>query len=195
MVVLAVKRERTRREQSLQDRDRLREPGDAHARTVEGHPGLLVVDRHPARADAELEAAVGEQIERGHLAREHHRVLVVVAEHERADAQRVGDGRDVRERDRGREIVVDEVIGHEERRVAERLGLARLLGELPPRAALGRDDTESKRTIHGSGPYPLASRSSPSRRGRVRSRRGRQLRPTRRSRSVGSRAARCDRRD
>ena len=130
MVVLAVERERARREQALQDRDRLREARDAHARAVERDARLLVVGGHPARADAELEPAVGEQIERRHLAREHDRMLVVVAEHERTDAQRVGDRGDVRERDRRREIVVDEVVGHEERRVAERLGLAGLLGQL-----------------------------------------------------------------
>ena len=135
-VVLAVERERTRREQALQDRDRLREPRDAHAGPVERHAGLLVVDGHPARADAELEATVGEQVERRHLARQHDRMLVVVAEHERTDAQRVGDRGGVRERDRRREIVVDEVVGHEERRVAERLGLAGLLGELLAGAAL-----------------------------------------------------------
>ena len=88
LVVLAVERERARREQPLHDRDRLREPRDAHARTVERDAGLLVVGGHPARADAELEAAVGEQVERRHLARAHDGMLVVVAEHERADAQR-----------------------------------------------------------------------------------------------------------
>ena len=49
-------------------------------------------------------------------------MLVVVAEHERTDAQRVGDRGRVRERDGRRELVVDEVVGHEERRVPERLG-------------------------------------------------------------------------
>ena len=120
----------------------MRTPG-----AVERHARLLVVGGHPARADAELEPAVGEQVERRHLAREHDRMLVVVAEHERADAQRVGDGGDVRERDRRREVVVDEVVGDEERRVAERLGLARLLGQLLARAALGGDDTEAESAI------------------------------------------------
>ena len=96
-------------------------------------------------------------------------MLVVVAEHERADAQRVGDRGDVRERDRRREVVVDEVVGHEERRVAERLGLARVLGQLLAGAALGRDDTETEFAIvHEAGPYRRVagvSPSSPSRRG------------------------------
>ena len=95
-VVLAVERERAVGEEPLEDRDRLREPRDAHAGAVERHAGLLVVGGHPARADAELEPAVGEQVERAGLACEHDRVLVVVAEHERADAQRVGDGGGVR---------------------------------------------------------------------------------------------------
>ena len=54
-------------------------------------PALLVVGGHPPRADAELEPAVGQQVERRRFVGEHDRVLVVVAEHERADAQRVGD--------------------------------------------------------------------------------------------------------
>ena len=55
---------------------------------VEREAGLLVVGGHPARADAELEPAVGEQVDRRRLVGEHDRVLVVVAEHERADPQR-----------------------------------------------------------------------------------------------------------
>ena len=88
-------------------------------------------------------------------------MLVVVAEHERADAQRVGDGGDVRERDGRREVVVDEVVGHEERRVAERLGLARLLGELLARAALGRDDTEAELRSCITGRDPIRSPRQP----------------------------------
>ena len=149
--MLAVERERARREQALEDRDRLGQPRDAHARAVERHPRLLVVGGHPARADAELEPAAGQEVERRHLAGEHYGVLVVVAEDERTDAQCVGYGGDVRQRDRRREVVVDEVVGHEERRVAERLGLARPLRELLARAALGRDDPESKRTFHHAG--------------------------------------------
>ena len=90
-VVLAVERERAVGEEALQHRDRLGEPRDAHAGPIERDARLLVVGRHPARADAELEPAVGQQVERRHLAREHDGMLVVVAEHERSDAQRVGD--------------------------------------------------------------------------------------------------------
>ena len=43
----------------------------------------------------------------------------------------------MRERDGRREVVVDEVIGHEQRRVAERLGFAREFRELFAGAALG----------------------------------------------------------
>ena len=63
-----------------------------------------------------------------------------------------------------REVVVDEVVGHEERRVAERFGLPRLLGQLLAGGAFGRDNTESKIAIaHVSDPI----RSSPSYSGRV----------------------------
>ena len=140
--------------QALHDLHGLGEPRDAHARLVERNAGGLVVGGHPTRADPELEPTVGEQVERRHLARAHNRMLVVVAEHERADAQRVGDGRGVRERDRRREVVVDEVVGNEQRRVPERLDLAGELRELLARTTLADPDTETKWLCsHGVGPY------------------------------------------
>ena len=90
-----------------------------------GMPALLVVDGHPPGADAELEPAVGEQVERRGLVGDDDGVAVVVAEHAalptRSVRRRLG-----RQRHRGDrcERVVDEVVGHVQRRVAERLGLA-----------------------------------------------------------------------
>ncbi len=112
-----------------------------------GNAGLFVVGGHPTRTDAELDPAVGEEVERRHLARTHDRVLVVVAEHERADPQRLGHRGRVRERNGGCEVVLDEVVGDEQRRVAERLDLARELGELLARAALAAGHTETKSAI------------------------------------------------
>ena len=80
-------------------------------------------------------------------------MLVVVAEHERADAQLVGDRSRVRERNRRREVVVDEVIGHEHRRVPERFNLACEVGELPARPSLAATDTKPESAVvHGFGP-------------------------------------------
>ena len=81
-------------------------------------------------------------------------MLVVIAQNERPHTQRVGDRGDVRKSDRRREVVIDEVVRHEQRGEAERLGLARLLGELLAGTTLGDDDTESELAIsHDSGPY------------------------------------------
>ena len=116
---------------------------------VERHARLLVVGGHPARADPHLEPAVGEQVDGGGFTREHDRMLVVVAEDERADAQgRRHRGRG-RERGDGRERMVDEVVGHVERRVTERLGLPRGLGELLCRTRLRDDHSETEPpTLH-----------------------------------------------
>ena len=90
-----------------------------------------VVGRHPARADAELEPAVGQHVERRGLLGHDRRVLVVVAQHEHADAKRVGDrGRD-RDRDHRRQLGAHEVIGHEERGVAQRFDLSGTLAPTP----------------------------------------------------------------
>ncbi len=165
-VVLAVERERARCEQALHDRDRLAQAGDAHAGTVERDACLLVVGGHPSRADTELQSTVGEQVERRHLPRADHRVLVVVAQDERADAQSVGDRGRVRERDRGCEIVLHEVVRHEQRRVSERLGLTRELGELPARPpfAAGNRETKSpvvhRPTLAPAGRSPTAGAAS-----------------------------------
>ena len=54
---------------------------------------------------------------------------------------------DVRERDGRREVVLDEMVGDEERRVAECLGLACELGELLTRPTLAAGDAEAKSAI------------------------------------------------
>ena len=138
-VVLARDVELLAGEATLDDPDRFLEAVDAHRRRVVGQAERVVVGLHPPRADAELEAAVGEQVDRRRFLREDRGMLVVVVEHERPDAQR----RRVRgrHRDRGqRREFVAEVIGHEERRVAEVFDLAGLVapvghGLVPARPA------------------------------------------------------------
>ena len=58
----------------------------------------LVVGGHPPGAEAELEPAVAQHVDGRGLGGEHDRMLVVVAEHERADAQRLGARGRVRDR-------------------------------------------------------------------------------------------------
>ena len=99
-----------------------------------GMPGAVVVELLPPRADADLEPALRQHVDRRELAGEHRGMAVVAVEHERADLQRGGQHRGGgHRRDRPEPLV--EVIGHEQRRVPERLELADGVG---PRAALER---------------------------------------------------------
>jgi len=94
---------------------------------VVGQPGLVVVRPHPAGAQAHFEAAVAQHIEGGRFLGQHEGMAVVVAEDERAHAQRGGGGRHGGQGGHGGELVA-EVVGHEQRAVAEVLGLAGLRG-------------------------------------------------------------------
>src|SRR6266581_186844 len=62
-VVLAVERQRAVGPQPFEHGERLGQAVDAHASGVEWKPAALVVDGHPPRADAELEAAVRQQVD------------------------------------------------------------------------------------------------------------------------------------
>ena len=131
LVVLAVEVERpVGAQEALDHLDRLLEARHPHGRVVVGQPGLVVVGAHPAGAEAHFEAAVAQHVERGRLLGQHEGVAVVVAEDQRAHAQRGRGGRHRRQGGDGRQLVA-EVVGHEQRAVAEVLGLAGLLG---PRA-------------------------------------------------------------
>jgi hypothetical protein len=68
--------------QGLQDGQALGHAGDPHTCRVGGDAGLLVVGGHPPGSQAELDPALGDQVEGGHLLGQHHRVPVVVAEHQ-----------------------------------------------------------------------------------------------------------------
>ena len=133
LVVLAVEVERAvGAQQPVDHRDRLLEPVHPDSRSVVGQTGVVVVGSHPAGAQAQFEAPFAEHVKRGRLLGQHEGMAVVVAEDQRTHAQRCrGRGHSGQGRD-GRQLVA-EVIGHEQRAVAEVLGLACLLGP-----ALGR---------------------------------------------------------
>ena len=77
----------------------------------------------PARTDAQLESAVRDDVQRCSHIGQHRGMAEVAVEHERADAQRRGDRRGRRHR-RDRAEALVEVVGYEERRVAERFEFA-----------------------------------------------------------------------
>jgi hypothetical protein len=157
-VVLAGERERLGSERAADDGEALEEPVDADAGRVVRDARLLVVADLPAGAETDLEPSVGQDVERRQLLGEHDRVLVVVVEHERTDAQRRrGVGGTLQGRHRGE--LVGEVVGHRQRAVAERFDLACQLHPLVPAADGGALDAEAERTWmrHGVPPYATAS--------------------------------------
>ena len=80
-------------EQRLQDLGVLDHPIDAHLGRVHRDAGAVVVELLPPRAEADLEPALRQHVDRRQLAREHRGMAVVAVEHERADVQRGGDAR------------------------------------------------------------------------------------------------------
>ena len=122
-VVLARERDGLVGEQRLQDLRVLDHPVDAHLGRVHRDAGAVVVELLPTRAEPDLEPTLRQHVDRRELAGEHRGMAVVAVEHERADLQRGGEHRGGgHRRDRPEPLV--EVVGHEERRVPERLELA-----------------------------------------------------------------------
>ena len=95
--------------------DRLLETIDADACTIPLDAHCLVLALQPAGTESEFQAALGEEVERGELLREHHGFAVVGAEHARphADGVRRFD-RDGHGRDRG--DILNGVVGRSQRR-------------------------------------------------------------------------------
>ncbi len=153
LVVLAVEVERAvGAQQSLDHLHRLLEARHPDGRVVVGEPGLVVVAAHPARAQAQLEAALAQQVEGGRLLGQHERVAVVVAEDEGPHPERARGGRHRGQGGHGGQLVA-EVVGHEQGAVAEVLCLAGLLGPGAGRAvrrlAQLRGEAEPAVVCHG----------------------------------------------
>ena len=115
-------------------------------------PDGLVVARHPAGAEADLDPAPAQHVHRGQLLGQHDRVLVVVVEDEGADPQR-GRGGGGRQRRHRRQLVA-EMVGHGDRGVAEALDAAGLLDPARPRPT---DRTPGRRSGTGCCTGPEAS--------------------------------------
>src|SRR5437588_512759 len=87
-VVSAVEAERLAAPRAPNELDRLLQPRDAHAGFIEADSRLRIVAHVPARADAQLETPVGEEVDRRRVLREYEWMTKVVAGHEGADAER-----------------------------------------------------------------------------------------------------------
>ena len=142
--------------------DDLGQPGDAHAGRIHGDAEPFVLGRDPTRPETDLEPAVGEQVDRGHLLGQHDRLVKVDVEDAAADTQPGGDrggGRHRRDRgdvdrsvarglgDRARAEVV---VGREQRAVAEVFGVAGDLGPLLAGRGLEGLDGEAERALRNS---------------------------------------------
>src|SRR6266480_7183350 len=68
-------------EQSLDDGDCLRQPLDPGGARVEREPRLVVLGLRPPSAEAELEPAIGQEVHRRGLARDHDGMPEVVVEY------------------------------------------------------------------------------------------------------------------
>ena len=145
--MLAREVERLAGEATLDHGERLLEARDAQARPVVRQTQRVVVDGHPPGADAQLHPAVGQQVDRRRLLGDHGRVLVVVAEHEVSDAQRRRRLGGHRDGDHRCERRPDEVIGREQRRVAQILHLARAVAPFDRRRRARALDTEAELAI------------------------------------------------
>src|SRR5207244_8554926 len=89
-VVLAGKCHRFFREELSDNLQRLLHTTDTYPGRVEGDAHLLVFGLVPASADAQFEAPTREEIERGDLLGEQHRVSKIVVEYKCPHTQRAG---------------------------------------------------------------------------------------------------------
>ena len=134
-------------QQSLDDDNRLRQSLDARGAGVEGEPHLRVLGLHVAGADAQLEPAVAQHVERRGLARGEQGMAEIVVEHAGPDTQpgrRRGRGG---ERGKRREQL-GQVVRDEQNGIAETLDLARFVGPLGRRARRPDVDAEPERPHH-----------------------------------------------
>ena len=76
--------------ESLEDLDGLLQAAHAHSCRFKNHPGLLVLGPEPARPNPKLESSTGEEIERRRFFRQHHRMPVIIVEHQGSHSEGPG---------------------------------------------------------------------------------------------------------
>ncbi len=118
------------------------------ARGVERDAGFVVLEFHVSSTEPELESTVAQEIERGGLARQHHRVAEVVVDDERPESQRLGRLRSGGERRKRSEHAVDEMVRHEQGVEAGRLGPPGLAAPLRGTRRAPDRHPESERSGH-----------------------------------------------
>jgi hypothetical protein len=114
-----------------------------------------------ALADAEIEAAVGQEVERGNLLCEQYRIVPGQHHHRRAETDAFGAaGKIAQEVERGRQLADtrEVVLDHEHAVIAEFLGIEHIVDVLPVaeavsnRACAGRLGPAEQSEFHGLAP-------------------------------------------
>ena len=131
-------------EQALDDRNRLGEPLDPDASSIEAEPDLIVLDSHVTRAQPQLEPSIRQEVHRRRLSREQHGMAEIVVDHVRADPESCRRVRGAHHRRDCRQHG-GEVVGHQEHGVAQRFDLARFVLPLGSRLRVSDIDSESER--------------------------------------------------
>jgi hypothetical protein len=126
VIVLADERHRLPREQSLEDTHGLCQAFDPAPSRVKAYPHLVVLGVHEPRSKAELEATIGQEIDRRRFPRDQNRVAEIIVEDIGAYAEmRRGFGST--HQGRQRREAVGQVIWHVQHRIAKRFELARFV--------------------------------------------------------------------
>src|SRR5215469_4427775 len=104
-IVLPAKRQRTTREQTFDDVQRLCHTLDAHTRLIKSNTALLVFGSHPTSPKAELESSVTEHIESGSFLSKHYRMAKVIIIDEGTQANSAGGGSCHGQTEGGRKLI------------------------------------------------------------------------------------------
>ena len=134
LVELALEARPLAPQERLQHGDGFLQPSDAHPHRVEGDAGQVVLVLEPPGPDAQLDAAVGEDVDRADRHGQDDRVAEVVVEDEPADLQPLRHHRRRGHR-RHRLEAAHEVVRPHQRVVAEGFHLAHRLDPRIPRRA------------------------------------------------------------
>src|SRR5712691_3551661 len=126
VIVLADERHRLTSEQPLDDTHGLCQALDPAPSGVKAYPNLVVFGLHEPRAEAELEAAIGQEIDRRRFPRYQDWVAEIIVEDIGADAEMRRCCGSTHQRGQRREEV-GQVIWHAQHRIAKRFELTRFV--------------------------------------------------------------------
>src|SRR2546422_3400636 len=89
-ILVARERQRLIGPEPLKNMDGLFQPTHARSRTFECHPSLLVLGSEPSCPNPKLESTIRKEVKRRCFFRQHHRMPVVVIEHQASNSESPG---------------------------------------------------------------------------------------------------------